>query len=275
MQLVPLVYNERLQEEVYLVESQDRGRLLSRLPLWTPAVPMGEQTWTRDAPSRMPSRTPSPVLRRYDEQLQERVFSREDIRDPPAHSRLDVKARSGVGTVVAGPKMQIPTLPVPWPSYVPDDSPPTSPTSVRTDDELFPTSSSASTSAEAPQIVPQGSCWPVLWTSSPVWGDNVEFGSEQPEEACYRWQPWQTDQEEFDQTPEQALEAHLRGECRPCAYYVYKDDGCRWGESCKFCHLDPPGEISRRKKEKRKLRKAALAAQMRARIAAGHLGGKV
>mmetsp|Transcript_111062 Transcript_111062/g.220930 ORF Transcript_111062/g.220930 Transcript_111062/m.220930 type:complete len:221 (-) Transcript_111062:51-713(-) len=46
--------------------------------------------------------------------------------------------------------------------------------------------------------------------------------------------------------------AHVRGECKPCAYYMYKQDGCRQGDSCEFCHLCTRGEIKRRKKAKAK-----------------------
>jgi len=52
--------------------------------------------------------------------------------------------------------------------------------------------------------------------------------------------------------------AHQRGQCRPCAYYFFKADGCRNAADCKFCHICPQGEAKRRKKEKRdqmKLRK--------------------
>lgn len=45
-------------------------------------------------------------------------------------------------------------------------------------------------------------------------------------------------------------QAHARKECRPCAYHVYKPDGCRWGDQCEFCHLCTRGEIKKRKKEK-------------------------
>jgi len=47
-------------------------------------------------------------------------------------------------------------------------------------------------------------------------------------------------------------EAHFKGECKPCAYYVYKNDGCRWGNDCQYCHLCKRGEIKKRKKEKAK-----------------------
>lgn len=45
-------------------------------------------------------------------------------------------------------------------------------------------------------------------------------------------------------------QAHIRGECRPCAYYVRKEDGCRWGEQCNFCHLCTPEARKRKKREK-------------------------
>merc|ERR1712087_664158 len=53
-----------------------------------------------------------------------------------------------------------------------------------------------------------------------------------------------------------AEQAHRGGECRPCAYFFYKDDGCRWGEDCQFCHLCRPGEMKRRKRARAKALKA-------------------
>jgi len=44
--------------------------------------------------------------------------------------------------------------------------------------------------------------------------------------------------------------AHFRGECKPCAYYHNKEDGCRLGDECIFCHLCGPEEIKKRKKDK-------------------------
>eukprot|EP00439_Symbiodinium_sp_Y106_P041737 s3578_g5.t1 len=52
--------------------------------------------------------------------------------------------------------------------------------------------------------------------------------------------------------PRQLTEAelrHERGECRPCAYFFYKKDGCRLGMACEFCHLCPRGEANRRNKK--------------------------
>jgi len=50
---------------------------------------------------------------------------------------------------------------------------------------------------------------------------------------------------------------HARKECRPCAYHVYKPDGCRRGDACEFCHLCTRGEIKKRKKENKSLRQQA------------------
>jgi len=53
--------------------------------------------------------------------------------------------------------------------------------------------------------------------------------------------------------------AHETGECKPCAF-LWKDlkkPGCQNGQGCTFCHLCPPGEVKRRKKEKMFMRKVA------------------
>eukprot|EP00446_Apocalathium_sp_SHHI-4_P039538 CAMPEP_0177346600 /NCGR_PEP_ID=MMETSP0368-20130122/29272_1 /TAXON_ID=447022 ORGANISM="Scrippsiella hangoei-like, Strain SHHI-4" /NCGR_SAMPLE_ID=MMETSP0368 /ASSEMBLY_ACC=CAM_ASM_000363 /LENGTH=382 /DNA_ID=CAMNT_0018808263 /DNA_START=46 /DNA_END=1191 /DNA_ORIENTATION=- len=43
---------------------------------------------------------------------------------------------------------------------------------------------------------------------------------------------------------------HVAGLCKPCAW-VHKDaNGCKHGASCSYCHLCPPGELRRRKREK-------------------------
>lgn len=51
--------------------------------------------------------------------------------------------------------------------------------------------------------------------------------------------------------------AHLRNECKPCAYYINKEDGCRLGDECKFCHWCTGIDIKRRKKEKKRTLKQA------------------
>jgi len=50
-------------------------------------------------------------------------------------------------------------------------------------------------------------------------------------------------------------EAHRSGHCKPCAYFLYKEDGCRLGDECSFCHLCAEGEVKRRKKDKHRVMK--------------------
>jgi hypothetical protein len=40
------------------------------------------------------------------------------------------------------------------------------------------------------------------------------------------------------------------GKCSPCAFLHKDPRGCLHGKNCNFCHLCPPGELRRRKKEK-------------------------
>lgn len=49
---------------------------------------------------------------------------------------------------------------------------------------------------------------------------------------------------------ETKLMLHQRGECKPCAYFHHKEDGCRQGEECPFCHLCSAEELKARKKVK-------------------------
>jgi len=44
--------------------------------------------------------------------------------------------------------------------------------------------------------------------------------------------------------------AHSSGKCKPCAF-LFKEEGCRTGVSCQYCHLCQPGEKKRRKKERK------------------------
>jgi len=48
------------------------------------------------------------------------------------------------------------------------------------------------------------------------------------------------------------LDLHKLGECRPCAYYAFKKDGCRLGDDCEFCHLCDRAEIRRWKRARAK-----------------------
>jgi len=52
---------------------------------------------------------------------------------------------------------------------------------------------------------------------------------------------------------------HESGTCKPCAF-LWKDlkkPGCQNGSDCVFCHLCPPGEVKKRKKQKMFMRKVA------------------
>jgi hypothetical protein len=45
---------------------------------------------------------------------------------------------------------------------------------------------------------------------------------------------------------------HASGECRPCSFFVFRPDGCRWGNDCDFCHLCDVSSIRKAKRERRK-----------------------
>mmetsp|Transcript_33588 Transcript_33588/g.62946 ORF Transcript_33588/g.62946 Transcript_33588/m.62946 type:complete len:187 (+) Transcript_33588:65-625(+) len=55
------------------------------------------------------------------------------------------------------------------------------------------------------------------------------------------------------EAPTRGSAGHGLGACKPCAF-VFKD-GCQSGFECQFCHLCPPGEKIRRKKELKQRRK--------------------
>merc|ERR1712118_209671 len=65
--------------------------------------------------------------------------------------------------------------------------------------------------------------------------------------------------------------AHDSGTCKPCAF-LWKDvkkPGCENGMNCLFCHLCPPGETKRRKKQKMFMRKVAKNLQYTQQFAGG------
>ncbi|CAE8732632.1 unnamed protein product, partial [Polarella glacialis] len=43
---------------------------------------------------------------------------------------------------------------------------------------------------------------------------------------------------------------HGSGACRPCAWLYKSRNGCRHGEKCDYCHMCPPGELKRKKRDK-------------------------
>jgi len=55
-------------------------------------------------------------------------------------------------------------------------------------------------------------------------------------------------------TPE---ERHIMGTCRPCSYFHFKEDGCRNGDSCEFCHLCTTEEARRKKQANKRIARNA------------------
>ncbi|CAJ1365408.1 unnamed protein product [Effrenium voratum] len=53
---------------------------------------------------------------------------------------------------------------------------------------------------------------------------------------------------------------HMNGDCRPCAYFNYKKDGCRLAEECQFCHICP--RAKRKAKPKKRSRRRNGPAEM-------------
>jgi len=56
-------------------------------------------------------------------------------------------------------------------------------------------------------------------------------------------------------------ELHEHGQCIPCLYFHQKDDGCRQGSDCRFCHLCTPDQVKQHRRTKTKAgrdRKRAL-----------------
>lgn len=47
---------------------------------------------------------------------------------------------------------------------------------------------------------------------------------------------------------------HLLKKCTPCAYFHNKEDGCRLGDDCQFCHFCPAPPAKRTKKERSAMR---------------------
>eukprot|EP00929_Paragymnodinium_shiwhaense_P123671 TRINITY_DN977_c0_g1_i1.p2 TRINITY_DN977_c0_g1~~TRINITY_DN977_c0_g1_i1.p2 ORF type:complete len:140 (-),score=31.60 TRINITY_DN977_c0_g1_i1:534-953(-) len=51
--------------------------------------------------------------------------------------------------------------------------------------------------------------------------------------------------DEKEKKQQRQAELHAKGECRPCAYFAFKKDGCRMGEDCEFCHLCDRSQVRR------------------------------
>eukprot|EP00439_Symbiodinium_sp_Y106_P014323 s5309_g2.t1 len=61
---------------------------------------------------------------------------------------------------------------------------------------------------------------------------------------------------------ERNLLLHQLGNCKPCSYYYFKEDGCRNGDSCEFCHFCSPAAVKESKRRfKRDARREMLGLQ--------------
>ncbi|CAJ1415014.1 unnamed protein product [Effrenium voratum] len=76
-----------------------------------------------------------------------------------------------------------------------------------------------------------------------------------------------TEDADFASKLERNLEAHRSGNCKPCSYFYFKEDGCRNGDFCDFCHFCSPQAVKdskrRFKRDARREKRAALVAQAR------------
>mmetsp|Transcript_43389 Transcript_43389/g.68707 ORF Transcript_43389/g.68707 Transcript_43389/m.68707 type:complete len:258 (-) Transcript_43389:157-930(-) len=54
--------------------------------------------------------------------------------------------------------------------------------------------------------------------------------------------------------PSAGSQVHYEGQCKPCAF-VFKDEGCKDGKGCLFCHLCPRDEKKQRKRQKKQYQK--------------------
>jgi len=229
-------YDERLQEELYLSQSLVFSTV-AVLPL-----PRGRTTEdsaqqglaASSSSSPIPSRTPSPQLA-YDESLQERVYLSEQQRSP----RSCAQQKSSCFTADAtGQRSQASFSSVQL--------------GVASDDHASLTL----------QLAPEYHDVPVKHTF--IHFDQLEEAQGSPiSRRVRRFRRSKSapvvlasSSRTVENHLEKVHEAHLRGNCRPCAYFWYKEDGCRLTDRCKFCHQCPPGEIKRRKKEKKAKKKA-------------------
>lgn len=58
--------------------------------------------------------------------------------------------------------------------------------------------------------------------------------------------------------------AHASGTCKPCAYFYEKEDGCRQGADCNFCHLCPPNALKDYRRQKARSRRREQARRQHA-----------
>mmetsp|Transcript_44088 Transcript_44088/g.81029 ORF Transcript_44088/g.81029 Transcript_44088/m.81029 type:complete len:318 (+) Transcript_44088:85-1038(+) len=59
------------------------------------------------------------------------------------------------------------------------------------------------------------------------------------------------------------VKRHASGSCSPCAYFHKKEDSCRLGMQCMYCHICPPDAMHKFRKQKAKQLRRSLAARSR------------
>ncbi|CAE7030108.1 unnamed protein product [Symbiodinium natans] len=116
----------------------------------------------------------------------------------------------------------------------------------------------------------------VLDLKPSVWDDSTDVEAlpalgPQPLEPAQHVYVWQ-EAASKDSTPneeasnmERNLLLHQLGTCRPCSYYYFKEDGCRNGDDCEFCHFCSPAAVKESKRRfKRDARREKRAAHLEA-----------
>lgn len=227
------IYDERLQEDVYLSMSmKDSG-----------------------VPPRMFSRTPSPdSFRCYDEAVQQQQQKQQQQQQPSTKGVGQLLALAGHKFVwpsrPEGPQMQRPVPGAPLASK--DAAGGGLSQLLRSSTRRLPFQEDASDADGS--VSQQGSDTQSL----PVKGTFIHFdeGATGPPVKKLTRANSAPAVIQSTHASKKGTGVHGSVQCQPCAYYWYKADGCRNAESCKFCHVCPYGEIQKRKKERRAMKKA-------------------
>jgi len=85
----------------------------------------------------------------------------------------------------------------------------------------------------------------------------IHFQYESPPSVgkCWKSSPGVLLRKSFHSKHPKMEASHWAKTCNPCAYYLVKEDGCRAGENCRFCHLCKASELKKSKKEHARWRK--------------------
>lgn len=94
--------------------------------------------------------------------------------------------------------------------------------------------------------LPQQSAAPDSLPVLGQWQTTMEEVSTPPQEASC---PAPADAQTGCTEPRATKMQHSSGQCRPCAWF-WREQGCRNGSACTYCHVCPEGELKARKKNK-------------------------